>query len=159
MLLVFSSPGAGSRYGSRPGLRRKAENFAALLKLRIQMSHQVFVFDPESPLSWEEQMEKQFFAWMRVKRAEEKVQRGRDQVKHGELRRETVNTFLSAFGPEVGKMLEERIKRLRPIKSDKKFQAEVVSLLLEIYLIGIYHGAEQHEAVAEMRKKYFPKKV
>jgi len=46
-----------------------------------------------------------------------------------------------------------------PIKGDKKFKAEVVKLLLEIYLIGVYHGAEQHEAVAEMRKKYFSKQV
>lgn len=123
------------------------------------MADQVFVYDPESPFSWEEQMDRQFHAFMKVKRAEEKVQRGRDQVAHGKLREQTITTFLSAFGPEVGKMIEQKIGKLRPIKGDKKFKAEVVKLLLEIYLIGIYHGAEQHEAVVEMRKKYFPKKV
>jgi hypothetical protein len=123
------------------------------------MADQVLVYDPESPLSWEEQMDKQFNAFMKLKRAEEKIQRGRDQVAHGKLREDTVNTFLSGFGPEVGKMLEQKIGKLRPIKGDKKFKAEVVKLLLEIYLIGIYHGAEQHEAVKEMRKKYFSKRV
>jgi hypothetical protein len=120
---------------------------------------QAFVYDPDSPLSWEEQMDKQFRAFMKLKKAEEKVQSGRDQVAHGKLREKTVTTFLSAFGPEVGSMIDQKIGKLRPIKGDKKFKAEVIKLLMEIYLIGIYHGAEQHVAVAEMRKKYFPKKV
>jgi len=72
------------------------------------MADQVFVYDPESPLSWEEQMDRQFHAFMKVKRAEDKVQRGRDQVAHGKLREKTVTTFLSAFGPEVGARAEDR---------------------------------------------------
>src|SRR5215467_3860223 len=115
-----------------------------------------YVYDPNLPESYEEQLDRQFRRIAKIWKAEEKIERGRDQVKRGELRAEITKTFLSSFPSEVSQHFEQRIVKIRSIKGEKKFRGEVVSLLLEIYLIGIHHGAAQPEAVNALRKKYFP---
>ena len=84
----------------------------------------------------------------------EKQTFGRDQVAHGKLREETVAAFLSVFPPEVSKMIEQRIYQLKPIKGENKFKAEAIKLLMDIYLIGISHGADKPAEVTAMMKKY-----
>jgi len=91
-------------------------------------------------------------------KAEQQKERGRLQNETGELRAETVKTFLSAFAPEVSRHFEERITRLKSIEGDKKFKAEAIKLLSDVYLIGIFQGGKQHEDVNELRKKLFDKK-
>ena len=80
--------------------------------------------------------------------------KGKWQNEHGELRAETVQTFLSAFPKEVSQHLESRINHLKTIEADKRFKAEAIRLLMDFYLIGIFHGAQQPEAVKELRKRF-----
>jgi hypothetical protein len=112
-----------------------------------------FTFDPDSPLSWEEQMKQQFPALLAKKMAHEKIERGRDQVRKGELRSEIATVFMSSFPPDAAEKLEADIKRLRSIEKDKKFRAEVIRLFMEVYLAGVVSGYKHHEAIGNMLEK------
>ncbi len=116
-----------------------------------------YVYDPNLPESYEEQLDRQFRIFMRIVQEEEKVNIGRLQVQKGELRAEFVETFLSAFPAEVSKDLEDRIAKIKEIESEKKFKAELIRLLVDVYMIGLFHGAAQPEAISEIRKRRFPK--
>lgn len=116
-----------------------------------------FTFDPDSSLSWKQQMDKQFLVHIKRKIAQEKVERGRDQVKHGQLRADTVKAFLAAFPAERAAEIEKAITKFRTIKGDKKFKAEVIRLLMEMYLSGIYTAHANPEVIAELVKRPRPK--
>jgi hypothetical protein len=122
------------------------------------MEFEKLTFDPDSPLSWEQQMDKQFGVLLKRKIAQEKVQRGRDQVSHGELRANTVKAFLAAFKPEKAVEIEKAITKLRTIKGDKKFKAETIRMLMEMYLLGLYQAYLKPDVVAEALKLHEAKK-
>lgn len=69
------------------------------------------------------------------------------------MRAESVEAFLSLLRPESAIKLEADIQRLKSITHEKKFRAETVRLMMEIFLLGLYTGQEQHEAVAQLRKQ------
>jgi hypothetical protein len=122
------------------------------------MEFEKLTFDPDSPLSWEQQMDKQFRVLLKRKIAQEKVQRGRDQVSHGELRADTVKAFLAAFTPEKAAEIEKAITKLKTIKGDKKFKAETIRMLMEMYLLGLYQAYLKPDVVAEALKLHEAKK-
>lgn len=112
-----------------------------------------FVFDPNSPEPYEVQMDRQFPAIMKAVMAEKKRERGRDQNRTGEYRKESISKFLSAFPPEVANIIEQRIKNLKTIKRDGKFMAEAIHLLVDMFMIGAFQGADHPDQMEEYRKK------
>jgi len=111
-----------------------------------------FTFDPDSPLSWEQQMDKQFPLLMQKKIAQEKIERGRLQVRHGQLLADTVKSFLAVLTPEKAKQIEKRIQKLQTIKGEKKFKAETIRMLMEMYLLGLCQAYFQREDVGKALK-------
>lgn len=102
-------------------------SYNQLTPMDYSMKFDALTFDPDSPLSWEQQMDKQLRVMLKRKIAHEKVQRGRDQVSHG-------------------------------IKGDKKFKAETIRMLMEMYLLGLYQAYLKPDLVGEALKLHETKK-
>jgi hypothetical protein len=117
----------------------------------------VFTFDPDLPESYEQQLDKQFQAFMVIRAAQEKVERGRDQVAKGKLRQEIVEAFLSAFPGET-ENIEASVKHLWNIEGETKFRAELIRMFMEMFLSGLHMAHSRPEVVTEAMKRIAKKK-
>lgn len=72
----------------------------------------------------------------------------------GTLRDQISSDFLAIFHPERVKQLEEDMKRLHSIKGYKKFRAELVLMMMDVFIGGLMSDDDDKKVVRDTLKKY-----